>query len=161
MIRKFLIFGIISLFFVSCALLKKGDPNNLVGAGSSDVSSQDIDSDNIGSDSGTIDGLNTIYFAYDSDTLSEETKETLMQNLEWIRNHSEVQQVQLEGHCDSLGSEAYNVGLGRRRAESVKRFLTAQGISTNHLPIISYGEERPLSQTDHSRNRRVSFVPLY
>ena len=69
-----------------------------------------------------------------------------MQNLEWIRNHSEVQQVQLEGHCDSLGSEAYNVGLGRRRAESVKRFLTAQGISTNHLPIISYGEERPLSK---------------
>ena len=161
MTKKLLIFGITFLFTVSCALLKKGDPNNLVGAGANDISSQDIDSDNIGSDSGNIDGLSTVYFSYDNDGLSEETKETLMQNLEWIRTHSEVKQIQLEGHCDSMGSEAYNIGLGRRRAESVKKFLNAQDISSNRLPVISYGEERPLSQTEPFRNRRVSFVPLY
>ena len=159
--KKILVFGVIFLLFTSCESLREGDSNNLVGTGAEDISSQDIDSDNIGSDSGTIDGLSTVYFAYDSDILSEETKQVLMQNLEWIRNHSEVRQVQLEGHCDSMGSEAYNIGLGRRRAESVRRFLNAQGVSTDQLPVISYGEERLLSQTDHSRNRRVSFVPLY
>ena len=148
------------LIVISCTTLKE-DQNQLTGAGADDISSQDIDSDNKGSDSGTIDGLSTVYFPYDSSTLSEETRDTLMNNLNWIQNHSEVTSLELEGHCDIMGSEAYNVGLGRRRAEAVKSFLIEQGIDASRLSVISYGEERPISEVDHSKNRRVNFVPMY
>ncbi len=147
---------------IACTTLSgREDKNKLVGEGSDDISSQDIDSDNKGSDSGSIEGLSTVYFSYDSSVLSKESKESLMENLNWIQNHSEVTSVELEGHCDTLGSEAYNIGLGRRRAESVKNFLMEQGISESRLSIISYGEERPFSNIDHAKNRRVNFVPMY
>lgn len=146
---------------VSCSSLKKEDKNKLVGDEVSDISSQDIDSDSKGSDSGTIDGLSTVYFAYDSSVLSSEAKDILMENINWIQSHSEVTSLELEGHCDTMGSEAYNIGLGRRRAESVKNFLVEQGIDTSRLSVISYGEERPISEIDHSKNRRVNFVPMY
>ena len=148
------------LIVTACTTLKE-DKNQLTGAEANDISSQDIDSDNKGSDSGTIDGLSTVYFAYDSSTLSEETRETLMKNLSWIQSHSEITSLELEGHCDTMGSEAYNVGLGRRRAEALKSFLIEQGIDSSRLSVISYGEERPLSEVDHSKNRRVNFVPMY
>lgn len=146
---------------VSCTSLKKEDKNKLVGEGVSDISSQDIDSDSKGSDSGTIEGLSTVYFSYDSSALSSEAKDTLLENIGWIQGHSEVTSLELEGHCDTMGSEAYNIGLGRRRAESVKNFLVEQGIAADRLSVISYGEERPFSEIDHSKNRRVNFVPMY
>lgn len=163
---KRMTFGILMLMLcvlvVSCATVKKGaDKNKLVGDGASDISSQDIDSDNRGSDSGSIDGLNTVYFEYDSSFLSETTKEALMENIRWLKNNSAVSSLELEGHCDTMGSEAYNVGLGRRRATTVKNFLIEQGIEESRLSIISYGEERPLSDLDHGKNRRVNFVPMY
>jgi len=141
--------------------VKKEDKNQMVGEGVEDISSQDIDSDNKGSDSGNIEGLNTVYFDYDSSTLSEQTKETLMENLNWIKNHPKVASLELEGHCDTMGSEAYNIGLGRRRASAVQSFLIEQGIAASRLSITSYGEERPLSEIDHAKNRRVNFVPIY
>ena len=146
---------------VSCASLKKEDKNNLVGEGVNDISSQDIDSDSKGSDSGTIEGLSTVYFFYDSSVLSSEAKDTLLENINWIQSHSEVTSLELEGHCDAMGSEAYNIGLGRRRAESVKSFLVEKGVEASRLSVISYGEERPFSEVDHSKNRRVNFVPMY
>ena len=147
---------------VSCTTLKKAeDKNKLTGAGADDISTQDIDSDNRGSDGGAIEGLGTVYFAYDSSLLSEEAQETLMENVRWIQNNSTVSSLELEGHCDTMGSEAYNVGLGRRRAETVKNFLIEQGVADSRLSVISYGEERPLSEVDHAKNRRVNFVPMY
>ena len=162
----FIFMYIVGLCFTlfSCSSLDKEaevDPNNMIGGEVSDISTQDINLDNKGSDSGTIEGLSTVYFAYDSSFLSEEAKAALQENLSWIQSHTEVKNLELEGHCDAMGSESYNIGLGRRRAESVKNFLIAQGIEASRLSIISYGEERPLSETEYSKNRRVNFVPIY
>ena len=157
---KWFIAVFILLSAISCKTLQK-DKNNLSGEGSADILSKDIDSDSRGSDSGAIDGLRTVYFGYDQSTLSEQTRSVLMSNLDWIRSHSEVQQVELEGHCDAMGSEAYNVGLGLRRAEAVKNFLIEQGLSAGRLSVISYGEERPFSEVEPAKNRRVNFVPQY
>jgi len=159
--KSLFILFILCFSLIHCSTLKKEDKNQMVGEGVEDISSQDIDSDNKGSDSGNIEGLNTVYFDYDSSTLSEQTKETLMENLNWIKNHPEVASLELEGHCDTMGSEAYNIGLGRRRASAVQSFLIEQGIAASRLSITSYGEERPLSEIDHAKNRRVNFVPIY
>ena len=134
--------------------------NQIVGEGSEDI--ENISSGNKkDSDSGAISGLNTVFFSLDSSLLSGTAKATLDANIEWLNNHPEVVRMELEGHCDSLGSEAYNIGLGQRRAESVKFYLKARNIPEEKLEIISYGEEKLLSYTDNAKNRRVNFVPIY
>lgn len=71
--------------------------------------------------------------------------------------------VQIEGHTDALGSDAYNQGLGQRRAESVKQYFTGKGVRAGRLTAQSYGESRPVASndTDEGRqmNRRVELHP--
>ncbi|MBI4421015.1 MAG: OmpA family protein, partial [Gemmatimonadetes bacterium] len=66
-----------------------------------------------------------------------------------------------EGHADERGTEAYNQRLGQRRAEAVKRFLTAAGVPASRLETASYGETRPLEPGHNERawaaNRRAEF----
>ena len=71
--------------------------------------------------------------------------------------------INIEGHCDSTGSDGYNVALGERRANTVLRRLVDLGvISAAHAKPISWGEQRPLdpAQTPeaYAKNRRVEFV---
>ena len=104
--------------------------------------------------------LRTVYFDYDSAQLTDETKETLRENANWLREHPQVE-VQAQGHCDERGTVEYNFNLGQRRAESVKSFLGSLGISPNRIHTISYGEERPAVQGHVEEswrlNRRVEF----
>ena len=69
------------------------------------------------------------------------------------------QKLLIEGHADERGSEEYNLALGDRRAQSVKDFLTSQGIPSAQLTMISYGKERPVctdeSESCWQRNRRA------
>ena len=65
-------------------------------------------------------------------------------------------------HCDERGTDAYNIALGERRAESVKNFLVDMGIRANRLKTISYGEERPIAlgqnESSWTKNRRAQLV---
>ena len=162
--KNILLCVLFSFCTISCSsLLKKlkGGDSDIEGDMAGDIVSQDMDADQRGSDSGDIKGLSSVFFAYDTSVLSESVKETLRENVEWIKDNSRVSRVELEGHCDPMGSEAYNVGLGLRRARAVKMYLISLGVSEGKFSIVSYGEERPLSQTDNSKNRRVNFVPIY
>ncbi len=72
--------------------------------------------------------------------------------------------VRLEGNTDERGSREYNIGLGERRAQAVRRALMLQGVADAQITTVSYGEERP-AVTGHteeawSRNRRVDIVYL-
>ncbi|MEQ1665393.1 MAG: peptidoglycan-associated lipoprotein Pal [Bdellovibrionales bacterium] len=133
------------------------------GAGAGGISSEAMSYNAAGSDSGTIDGLNTVHFGYDSATLDGASKETLKGNAAWMKSNSKVT-IQIEGHCDSRGSVEYNLALGERRAKSVKDYLGNLGIDANRVTIISYGKEKPLELGDSeavmSKNRRANFVPL-
>ena len=151
---------------VSCSFLQKMKDkmqgrNQIEGEGAGDISNIDIDSGSRGSDTGSINGLSTVFFSLDASHLSAEMKKTLKDNKDWFDNNSKVKRIELEGHCDPLGSEAYNIGLGQRRAEKVLSYLKSIGVKDSMMSIISYGEEKPLSQTDNALNRRVNFVPIY
>jgi peptidoglycan-associated lipoprotein len=102
-----------------------------------------------------------IFFEFDKATLTPEAIETLTKNGQWLRINSDVA-ITIEGHCDERGTNAYNLALGERRAESVKRFLSGLGIGQSRLATISYGEERPFErghgETAWSRNRRAHFL---
>jgi peptidoglycan-associated lipoprotein len=99
--------------------------------------------------------METVYFEFNVSSVSDEARQTLEHNADYIRNKGSIR-VQLEGHCDDKGSTEYNLALGERRAMSVKQYLIKMGINAQHFQIISFGEERPVHEDD-SKNRRVEF----
>lgn len=69
--------------------------------------------------------------------------------------------LQIEGHTDAQGSNAYNLMLGQQRADTVRDFLVQRGVAQDRMLTISFGEERPISPNDtestRKLNRRVEF----
>jgi peptidoglycan-associated lipoprotein len=102
-----------------------------------------------------------IFFEFDKATLTPEAREMLTKNGLWLRTNFDVA-ITIEGHCDERGTNAYNLALGERRAESVKMFLADLGIDQSRLATISYGEERPLDrghgEAVWASNRRAHFL---
>jgi peptidoglycan-associated lipoprotein len=102
-----------------------------------------------------------ILFSFDSSVLSDQAQQILNSKADYLRANSGIM-VMVEGHCDNRGTEAYNIALGERRAESVKNFLVDLGISANRLNTISYGEERPIAmgqdEASWAKNRRAQFM---
>jgi len=102
-----------------------------------------------------------IYFDFDKSVLSYQAQELLKEKAMWMRANPDASVV-VEGHCDERGTNAYNLALGERRAESAKTFLVNLGISGARMTTISYGEERPLDMGHNeeawAKNRRATFV---
>ncbi len=102
-----------------------------------------------------------IYFDYDSAKVSEESLGILEAHGNFIASNGTVA-VRLEGHADERGSREYNIGLGDRRAQSVRRLLLFQGASSDQIDTISYGEEKPAmlghDESAWAQNRRVELV---
>jgi peptidoglycan-associated lipoprotein len=102
-----------------------------------------------------------VYFDFDNATLDYQAQELLKQKAMWLRDNPDANAV-IEGHCDERGTNAYNLALGERRAESTKAFLVNLGISGARLTTISYGEEKPLDMGQNeeawAKNRRAAFV---
>jgi peptidoglycan-associated lipoprotein len=72
------------------------------------------------------------------------------------------QKARLEGHTDARGTREYNIGLGERRGQAVRRLLMLQGAADNQVQTVSFGEERPAVEGDEEsafeQNRRVEIV---
>jgi len=105
--------------------------------------------------------LEKIFFEYDSYTLSAQSREILARNAEWLRENPSAK-LTVEGHCDERGSDEYNLALGERRAEAVRKYLVTLGVAADRLSIISYGEERPAvaghGEGAWAQNRRAEFL---
>ena len=105
--------------------------------------------------------LKDIYYQFDSIDLVDEAQDILRKNAEWMKANPKSS-VEVEGHCDDVGSAEYNLALGAKRAQVAKDFLISQGISSERLVTISYGKEAPacFEPTEECRvqNRRARFV---
>lgn len=152
---------------IGCSSKKKAEdsqaPGDVTTTEAPQIDSTAMSFNASGSDSGQIEGLQTINFDYDKANLNSDARTKLQGNADWMKSNPNTR-VQIEGHTDSRGSIEYNLSLGERRAQSVKSYLTSLGIPAGRLSIISYGKEKPLadgdSESDHARNRRANFVPL-
>lgn len=106
-------------------------------------------------------GSRTIYFQYDSAKLSDESLAILEEHGNFVAANGEVS-VRLEGHADERGSREYNIALGDRRAQSVRRVLLFQGAAVEQVDTVSYGEEKPAvegqDESAWSKNRRVELI---
>jgi peptidoglycan-associated lipoprotein len=102
-----------------------------------------------------------IYFEFDSSVLLPMAREVLSRKADWLRENPDASVI-IEGHCDERGTNAYNIALGDRRAETAKAYLVDLGIDEVLLTTISYGEERPVdpghNEEAWAKNRRTHFV---
>ena len=103
----------------------------------------------------------TIYFDFDQSTIRSEFVDVLRAHAAYLNSNRSVT-VLVEGHADERGSREYNIGLGERRANAVKRFLEAEGVDSTQINTISYGEERPVAMghddVSWAENRRAVLV---
>ena len=153
-----------ALTLMSCSSAKKKDINETAnGNASPTIDSTPLSFDVAGSDSQKIEGLTSIHFAYDSSSLTNEAQGQVTGNVLWLKAHRN-QALEIEGHCDHVGSIEYNMALGMRRATSVMKFMTSLGIESDRLKVISYGKEKPIDSSDtpeaDAKNRRANFRPL-
>ena len=103
-------------------------------------------------------GVNVIYFDYDSFALKPEARAVLERNAAHLQANKQFK-VQLEGHTDERGGREYNLALGQKRAETVRRALTLLGVSDAQLEAVSFGKEKPAvagaDESAFAKNRRV------
>ncbi len=109
--------------------------------------------------------LTPIYFDFDKYNIRNDMKPVVVKS-GTILNEDKAQKlsIKVEGNSDEWGTDEYNYALGLRRAKTVKDELTAEGISTDRMMIVSYGESNPVC-TEHNKacwqkNRRVEFKLL-
>jgi len=107
--------------------------------------------------------LEGVHFDFDKATIKPEGMAVLDQAAALLKTHERVI-VEVAGHTDSVGSEAYNQGLSERRANAVKDYLTAKGITASRLSARGYGESQPVASNDtdagRAENRRVELIVL-
>jgi peptidoglycan-associated lipoprotein len=104
-----------------------------------------------------------IYFDFDSSEIRGEGTDIVAAHAKHVAGSPNIR-VRLEGHTDERGSREYNIGLGERRAQAVRRALMLQGAADTQLSTVSYGEERPAAagsdEAAWTQNRRVEIVYL-
>jgi peptidoglycan-associated lipoprotein len=108
-----------------------------------------------------IKAKNVVYFDYDSSEIPQEYLSVVSANAAYLVKYPTAR-VRIEGNTDERGSREYNIGLGERRAQVVRKALLAQGVADAQLTTVSYGEERPAveghDEAAYAQNRRVEFV---
>ena len=101
---------------------------------------------------------NIIYFDFDSSELRPDDTDIVARHALQLANNPSMN-VRLEGHADERGSREYNIGLGERRSQTVRRMLLIQGASASQISTVSFGEERPAAmgsdESAYAQNRRV------
>jgi outer membrane protein OmpA-like peptidoglycan-associated protein/Tol biopolymer transport system component len=104
-----------------------------------------------------------VFFDYDKSELKDESKPDLNRAINFLKQNPTVR-VEIAGHTDSVGSQAYNKKLSQDRAEAVRTYLTQGGIDQTRMIAHGYGEEQPISdngtEDGRARNRRVEMRVL-
>jgi peptidoglycan-associated lipoprotein len=102
-----------------------------------------------------------VYFDYDSFEVRGEYAATLEANARYLKANSS-RKIALEGHTDERGGREYNLALGQKRAEAVRRSLSLMGVSESQMEPVSFGEEKPaalgMDEESYAKNRRVELT---
>ena len=103
----------------------------------------------------------SIYFDYDSFTVKEDYKPIIQAHAKFLVENAGAK-AYLQGHTDERGSREYNLALGQKRADAVRRIMTVLGVKDNQIESVSYGEEKPKNpgsdENAMAQNRRADIV---
>ncbi len=163
-IRQLFILGLLAAFLAGCT--PPTVPDSDAQSGSSDMNGSTADI-TVVDDGGMDDGeffeeeaplTMIIYFDFDQSNLRAEYADLLARHAAGLSDNSRTS-MRLEGHADERGSREYNIGLGERRSQAVRRMLLLQGGSSEQISTVSFGEERPAAfgsdEGSYQQNRRV------
>jgi peptidoglycan-associated lipoprotein len=110
-----------------------------------------------------LNAKNTVYFGYDSSEIQGEYVAIVAAHAAYLAKYPAAR-IRLEGHTDERGSREYNIGLGERRAQAVRKALMLQGVADGQITTVSYGEERPAAEghdeAAYAQNRRAVLVQI-
>ena len=133
------------------------------GAGGANAAGQNAADDEAAGPQAGLLAKRVVYFDFDSSEIKGEGTDIVGAHAKYLANNPTAR-VRLEGHTDDRGSREYNIGLGERRAQSVRRALLLQGATEAQLSTVSYGAERPAvaghDEAAWAKNRRVEIVYL-
>ncbi len=103
----------------------------------------------------------SIYFEFDSFTVSDQYKSIVEAHAKYLQGNRQAR-VSLQGHADERGSREYNIALGQKRADAVKRMMTLMGVQDVAIETVSFGEEKPRNpghdEAAWAENRRVDII---
>ena len=110
---------------------------------------------------GQIRILEQVQFAYNSDRILKASDYILEAVKKVLEEHAQIKQVEVQGHTDNKGGDQFNLGLSKRRAASVMKWLTSRGIDKKRLKSQGFGKKQPIDTNDteegRANNRRVEF----
>jgi peptidoglycan-associated lipoprotein len=128
-----------------------------------DTSAVSSDETAIQGPSGELLSKRIVYFDFDRADIRADSQSVVSAHAAFLSRNPTVK-VRLEGHADERGSREYNIGLGERRGQAVRRALLLSGVAEAQLSTVSYGEERPAAagsdEQAYGLNRRVEIVYL-
>ncbi len=164
--KKIVISIVLVNLLVACASEKPKEtaaPSTTASATKADASQ----SSSADSSKAAVDPLNdpasilakrSVYYPFDVAVVQDADKPTVQAHAKYLGEHAN-RKVRLEGNCDERGSNEYNLGLGQRRADGVKKMLELGGAKSSQLESVSYGEEKPKAtghdEASWSQNRRT------
>ena len=100
----------------------------------------------------------SVFFDYDSNAVKDEYRGMVQAHSRYLGDKRDAK-IRIEGNCDERGSREYNLALGQRRAESVKKMMTVLGVQDGRIETVSFGEEKPMApghdESAWSQNRRA------
>ena len=156
---KVLPLAILVLFVSACSSVKLDDANGVAEVNAKGAMSYDPISD----PKSSVYGKRSIYFEFDSYTLDPKYAATISAHASYLKAFQKQKAyVIIQGNTDDRGTAEYNLALGQKRSEAVKRALIAQGVSESQIEAVSFGKEKPANpaQTEAAfqENRRADFV---
>ncbi len=132
-------------------------------AGAGSGAATDATGEGIAGPQGGLLAQRIVYFDFDRSDIRADFVDMIAAHGRYTAGNANVS-IRLEGHSDERGSLDYNIGLGERRAQAVRRALALQGVSEAQVATVSYGEERPAetgsTEEAWAKNRRVEIVYL-
>ena len=104
----------------------------------------------------------SVYFDYDSNSVKDEYRGLVQAHSRYLTADKRDAKIRIEGNCDERGSREYNLALGQRRADSVKRAMTLLGVPPKQIETVSFGSEKPKAlghdEEAWGENRRSDIV---
>ena len=141
-----------------------GGSSNTSPSGGASTSGGDLGGDNSRGEVGDTTGplaRKVIYFDFDKSEIKPEYADIVKLGAQTLTGRPGLK-MKLEGNTDQRGTREYNIGLGERRAQAVRRALLLQGVAETQITTVSFGAERPAAEGDDesawSKNRRVELV---
>lgn len=156
---KILPLALFVLFISACSSVKLDNADSVATVHAGGSTSYDPISD----PKSSVYGKRSIYFEFDSYTIDPKYASTISAHADYLKTFQKQKaSIIIQGNTDDRGTAEYNLALGQRRSEAVKKALIVQGVSESQLEAVSLGKEKPVNpaQTEAAfkENRRADFV---